>query len=180
MSSFPGRAFQRQPLRPVSAYSGRKEFIEFDETCISLRRTQSFPRTRWRPERRHQRSRRDAGVQVSALASGSRVEMRSRQSSGCVASLRKEHLVRVRDRDLPAGDFHDGLLRFRHGRFISRPKDSCRRVGNDGRKDASCTSTTGMIQRRTCSLRMHTARPLPAATSRARWFARIFSSSAIA
>jgi hypothetical protein len=40
----------RQPLRPVSACSGRKEFIDKSEIAGYLRRTQSFPRTRRRPD----------------------------------------------------------------------------------------------------------------------------------
>jgi hypothetical protein len=38
-------------LRPVSAGSGRKEFIETKSKCDDFRGTLSFPRTRWRPER---------------------------------------------------------------------------------------------------------------------------------
>jgi hypothetical protein len=51
MSSFPGCPYTDQRLRPVSALSGRKEFIKID--CLKLqtfRGTQSFPRTRRRPE----------------------------------------------------------------------------------------------------------------------------------
>jgi hypothetical protein len=39
-----------QPLRPVSARSGRKEFIDKSEITTYLRGTQSFPRTRRRPD----------------------------------------------------------------------------------------------------------------------------------
>jgi hypothetical protein len=39
----------RAGRRPVSARSGRKEFIERLIVC-RLRWTQSFPRTRWRPD----------------------------------------------------------------------------------------------------------------------------------
>ncbi len=47
----PGLRFLRQPLRPVSAGSGRKEFIEATmQISKHFRGTQSFPRTRWRPE----------------------------------------------------------------------------------------------------------------------------------
>src|SRR5690349_579400 len=38
------------PLRPVSARSGRKEFFETGGAANLFRRTQSFPRTRRRPE----------------------------------------------------------------------------------------------------------------------------------
>ena len=41
-------------LAPVSA-PGRKEFIEVVEINDLIRRTQSFPRTRWRPERQGSR-----------------------------------------------------------------------------------------------------------------------------
>ncbi len=37
-------------LRPVSALSGRKEFIKIDYETANIQETQSFPRTRRRPE----------------------------------------------------------------------------------------------------------------------------------
>ena len=51
MISFPGCPYTVQLLRPVSALSGRKEFIKNRPLKLqTFRRTQSFPRTRRRPE----------------------------------------------------------------------------------------------------------------------------------
>ena len=47
----------RRPMRPVSARSGRKEFIEATGCRSTARWTQSFPRTRRRPMRQVQHSR---------------------------------------------------------------------------------------------------------------------------
>src|SRR5262245_20682428 len=49
MSSFPGRA-GASAVRPVSAHSGRKEFIDELSIALVLRWTKSFPRTRQRPD----------------------------------------------------------------------------------------------------------------------------------
>ena len=50
MSSFRSCAFA-SAAGPVSARSGRKEFIKTKGNVDNFRRTLSFPRTRWRPER---------------------------------------------------------------------------------------------------------------------------------
>ena len=56
--------------RPVSAQSGRKEFIEAAGCRSRLRGTQSFPRTRWRPDAQSESLAADGGaLQGGSLAS---------------------------------------------------------------------------------------------------------------